>query len=193
MNIYFWDKQNLLFKNVNKKPIYIIGSLFIMMMFLIISSFIPKKLDVIHSLSKEEKILIIQETDSFNQNKLIQEIKELNISFPHIVLAQSMLETDFYKSPVWLNNKNLFGMRESKLRPSTNKGTELNHAVYNTWKESLYDYGMWQCKFVSSKIKTDEQYYMFLIQAEYAEDQTYINKLKKLVDKYNLKQYFNSK
>ena len=57
------------------------------------------------NLSEEEKLIIIQEKNQFTQDKLIDKLNELNVKFPYIALAQSMLETGNYTSKVFKEGK----------------------------------------------------------------------------------------
>jgi hypothetical protein len=41
---------------------------------------------------------------------------------------------------------------------NTAKGTNLNHAYYDTWMESVYDYAFYQCRYMSSA-STEQEYY----------------------------------
>ena len=141
------------------------------------------------NLSEEEKLIIIQEKNQFTQTKLIDKLKELNVKFPHIALAQSMLETGNYTSKIFRENNNLFGLREAKQRITTAKGTENNHAYYHTWYESVLDYSFYQCRYLSNII-TEEQYYDYLSQS-YAEDPNYIKQIKNIIYTNNLKSKFN--
>lgn len=139
-------------------------------------------------LTEEEKLIVIKEHNQFSEGKLIEKIKELNIKFPHIVLAQAKLETGNFTSKVFREGNNLFGMREAKQRITTALGTENNHAFYETWLESIYDFSFYQCKYLSN-ITTDEQCFQYLEQS-YAEDTTYVSKLKTIIKKENLKDLF---
>lgn len=142
------------------------------------------------SLSEEEKLVIIQDHNKFSEAKLIEKLKELNIKFPHIVLAQSKLETGNFTSKVFRENNNCFGMREAKQRITTAKGTENNHAYYHTWYESVLDYSFYQCKYLSN-LTTEEQYFQYLSQS-YAENPNYVSILKDMISKENLKSRFGS-
>jgi hypothetical protein len=134
----------------------------------------------------ESDVVVIDASQiEFTQNNLINKLKQWNIKFPHIVLAQSMLETNNYKSSIFKENHNLFGMKEAKRRVTISQGTNRNHAYYNNWVESLLDYGFYQSHYLSN-IKTEEQYYSYLEQY-YAEDDEYVIKIKKLVEDNNLK------
>lgn len=186
MKLHYFDKKSLNFKPLNMFKVILL----ILCSWAIIglSSFTavyhtPK----IQLLTPEEKLIVINEYNDFSQDKLILEIQRLNLKYPHIVLAQSILETGEYKSYIFKSNNNLFGMKQAARRPSTAVGTNRNHAIYETWKESLYDYALFQCKYTSS-ISTEQQYYDFL--KSYAEDSLYRDKLQNIINKYNLHEKF---
>jgi len=134
--------------------------------------------------SKPSQIPVKEEvkTTDFTEEKLIEYIDELNIKFPHIVLAQARLESGNFKSKIFKENNNLFGMKEAKQRISTNKGTNLGHAKYDSWKECVLDYALYQATYLS-KFKTEEQYYSYLAD-NYAENGRYIKLIKKIAKDY---------
>lgn len=115
----------------------------------------------------------------FNTENLKKEIERLNIKHSDIVYAQAVLETAEFKSRVFKNNNNLFGMKLAYSRPTTALGMELNHAYYSSWKESVLDYALWQSSF-GRRLSRDE--YLDLISKIYAEDKSYINKIMKLTN-----------
>jgi len=137
-----------------------------------------------------EAPVVIQEDTSFSEEALVSLIKQTNISFPHIVYAQAVIESGPGKSQLFITNHNLFGMREAKQRPNTNTGTENNHAIYPSWRESVYDYALWQAHTQGAKLKTDEEYYQFLTSAGYAADSTYSIVLRQVVEDLKLKDKF---
>ena len=124
--------------------------------------------NLLTGLTNEEKLIIVQEFNEFSEDKLIAKLKELNVKFPYIVLAQSKLETGNFTSKIFRENNNLFGMREAKQRITTAQGTENNHAYYHSWQESILDYAFYQCRYLSN-INSEEQYFNYLKQS-YAED-----------------------
>ena len=124
----------------------------------------------------------------FSEEKLVRKLKELNIRYPHIVLAQAKLESNNYSSRIFIDNNNLFGMKEARVRINLAKGTQYKHAYYNTWQESVLDYAFWMATY-GSKCKTEQQYYNLL--NGYAEDSNYQAKLKNIIKKNNLKSKFN--
>ena len=70
-----------------------------------------------------ESAVVILEDDSikFTQDNLVKELKRLNVRFPHIVLAQSILETGYWESRIYQENNNLFGMKQARARAYLNK------------------------------------------------------------------------
>jgi len=51
------------------------------------------------------------EDQPFSKEELVDMIKDLDIKHPHIVLAQSIVETGHWTSLVFRENHNLFGMK----------------------------------------------------------------------------------
>jgi hypothetical protein len=137
-----------------------------------------------------EKELIVLDTHEipFSQDELVTMLKDLNVKYPHIVLAQSILETGHYSSTIFKTNHNLFGMKEARQRVKTALGTQLGHAYYDNWKESVYDYAFFQCRYLG-RIDNETEYYQAL-DASYAEAGEYSLKLKQIVERENLKDLF---
>lgn len=134
-----------------------------------------------NSLSNDEKAFIIKEQDKFTEEKLKTYLSELNVKFPHIVFAQAVLESGHFKSQIFKNNHNLFGMKQARSRATTNQGTELGHAVYHHWRESVLDYALYQCAFLTD-IKCEENYYQYL-KENYAEAPDYAAQVKRLAER----------
>ena len=101
-----------------------------------------------------------QTSEEVYTSLLLSEVKH-----PEIVLAQSILETGWYKSYGCTNRKNLFGFYW--------KGA---FKEWSTWQQSVKYYKDWQDRHYKGG-----DYYQFLEDRGYAEDPEYINKLKKIV------------
>ena len=91
---------------------------------------------------------------------LLAEIEKNGIKYPKIVLAQAILETGWFKSPVCRNKHNLFGLTN----PRTGKYYEFNH-----WTESVKAY----YTKVQYRYKGGN-YLLWLKKIGYAEDPGYI-------------------
>lgn len=101
---------------------------------------------------------------------LYQEIIRNGIQHPRIVLAQAILETGWFRSPLCRNRHNLFGLTN----PKTGKYYEFNH-----WTESVRAY----YTKVQYKYKGGN-YLLWLRNIGYAEDPRYIREVIKVLKKY---------
>jgi uncharacterized FlgJ-related protein len=184
---YKFNKETLLFEKskVSKKVLAGVG---VIIGLFIILGFTTNSANEVQNLSQEEKLIVIREYNEFSQEKLIEKIKQLNFKFPHIILAQSYQETGHYKSSIFLENNNLFGMKEAKLRANLAKGTNRGHAYYETWQESVIDYALYYSTYLYN-LRTEGEYFEYLRQ-NYAEDPTYIQRLKEIIKKQDLKNKF---
>jgi len=184
--LYRFDKKQLFFYKLNLlKVILLLVSFISLVSFtsIEIGKYIGKK-DSVVEYSEMERIIMINEADPFSKEKLVKMLKDLKIKQPHIVMAQSIVETGKWKSNIFLENNNLFGMKQAKSRVTTAKGTQNNHAYYNHWRESVYDYAFYQSRYLHS-LKTEADYFQYL-SASYAEDPDYINVLKGVIKKEGL-------
>lgn len=115
------------------------------------------------------KTIIVKDTlnlKDFNEKNLNTLMYLLDIQHPDIVLAQAKLETGNYTSSRFKKSNALFGFQTS----------DKNIIKYNNWKESVYDYKVWQMK----RFRDGEDYYSFLKRIKYAADTNYIPKLKRI-------------
>lgn len=94
---------------------------------------------------------------------LYQEIIRNGIQYPRIVLAQAILETGWFRSPLCRNRHNLFGLTN----PKTGKYYEFNH-----WTESVRAY----YTKVQYKYKGGN-YLLWLRDIGYAEDPMYVREV----------------
>ena len=189
--LFYYCSNELRYKKLNKIKV-LIPSLALLVIFLLL---IPINESLIGNVSNhdnfESDISVININDTlndFSEDKLIDMLVSLNIKFPHIVLAQAKLESGNYSSKIFKENHNLFGMKEARVRIHTSKGTQFNHAYYSHWRESVYDYAFYQCRYLST-LHTEDEYYTYLSKS-YAEATNYVNILKSMVIKEKLKDKF---
>ena len=199
MKFYCYDSKNLSLKkesvlnNIKRNYVfYIIFSLLISLLsiFLFKLLFIPSiSLKEVPSLkSKYEKVCIAEVQNNFTEEKFINKIKQLNLNYPHIVYAQAMLESGNFTSKIFRENNNMFGMKQARVRINLAKSTQYNHAYFETWEDCLLDFAFHRATYFS-KLKTEQDYYNYLGKY-YAEDPSYIGKLKSMVNKHKLKNIF---
>lgn len=186
---YKFDKNSLVWKkDWNKTKVAV--SVVLVLMF---ASFILGRFAKFQTLDEYEKELVVisleKEKNKFTEDKLINELKRLNVKYPYIVMAQSIAETGHFKSQIFQENHNLFGMKQATVRINTAKGTENGHAFYDNWYQSLYDYAFYQCRYLSN-INTEEEYFLYL-SSSYAEaGNGYIKLLKDIISTEKLKDKF---
>ena len=119
---------------------------------------------------------------TFSQEALVKYVYSLNVRFPHIVLAQAHLESGKFTSGIFVNNNNLFGMRQARLRPTTNKGSRNGFAKYDHWRDSVMDYILYYAVYMH-KFKTEEAYYAYLDRS-YANNPHYSKLIRKIAESY---------
>lgn len=137
----------------------------------------------------ESEMIVLDSSETvFSQDALVKELKRLNIRFPHIVLAQSILETGHWESRIYQENNNLFGMKQARARATTAEGTQLGHAYYDDWKSSVTDYALYQAAYLN-KLRTEKKYLNYL-DRNYAEAKNYDKNLIAIIERENLKELF---
>ena len=194
--LYTYCKRSLVFNRI--KPSKIIKLFFIAIAIFTSAMYLTydyakyraleQSIDVMHF---EEQVIIVNQriNNDFSKEALAEELKRLNVKYPHIVMAQAMIESGHFQSNIFRSNHNLFGMKEARQRVTTARGTNLNHAYYENWKESVIDYAMFQAAYLKD-LKTEAAYLLYL-DANYAEAQRYDSAVKKMVEREKLKELFN--
>ena len=120
---------------------------------------------------------------SFSEIEFVHYIEQLNVKYPEIVYAQAKLESGNFNSPLFKLNNNLFGMGVIKNRPTTSLGARYGFAYFNTWKDSVLDYVIYQCLYLKDK---SYQEYLHYLDTTYAEDEENVNKITKIAEEYKL-------
>lgn len=126
-------------------------------------------------------IEVTSEADSaLFADKVLNHIFELRLEHPYIVFSQAVWESGHFKSAIFLENNNMFGMKFPTNRPTTAIGINRGHAVYESWEMCLVDYAMFQSSYMRGL--TREQYFERL--SSYAEDENYVHNLRKMHGKW---------
>ena len=190
MKFYYYNESDLSYNKVRVLPI----ALFIIIAGILayMYGFLEGRQDqIVHLTPQEKEIILLNVSDTtseFSQDKMVSLMKELNIKYPHIVMAQSLIETGHFDSKIFYENHNLFGMKQARTRVTTAQGTQYNHAYYENWRESVYDYAFYQSRYLGG-IKTEESYFQYL-SGSYAESPGYVSSLKKIIEEEELKKLF---
>jgi len=191
MRLFAYDDRRMQYYQVRLFPSFVILSFLCILMFLTTYKVAYNRgyIDCIDEDLVESTVLVSQNNiPEFSQEALVDLLKDLNVKHPHIVLAQAILETGTFNSDVFRQNHNLFGMKQAKIRVCTAKGTNLGHAYYDNWVESVYDYALYQSSYLRD-LKSEDSYFNYL-GSNYAEDPNYVKSLKRVIRKNNLKKLF---
>jgi hypothetical protein len=173
--MYKFNTEKLAYEKVNvRKYIGMIALSFLTIF--ILSSFIWKEVVIVTA----EKEILLKTNNSFSKEKLFLEIDKYSFKYPDIVKAQAILESGHFKSPVFLQNNNMFGMRKAMVRITTAEGSNLNHAYYVDWKYCVADRALYEAQYLSKL--TREEYFSYLDQT-YAEGEGYSKLLKQIIKK----------
>lgn len=154
-----------------KQSIFNITASILLVILSISQIFIYKKLS---ELQKPEPHIEYEEVITFfdksPEEGLMDALIYFEVKHPHIVYAQAILETGNFTSKVCKENNNLFGLYDSR-----NK----KYYTFNHWSESIIAY----INYIQYKYSPPKDYYKFLQDIGYAEDPTYTDKLRIIVEK----------
>lgn len=111
-----------------------------------------------------------------------RELVEQEVDFPAVAWRQAMLESDHLRSYLARDHNNILGIKPSRIRESTVIGTSPGgHASYARWEDCVRDYRLRQLHFyrkLGHVPSTEDEYYDWLVETGYAEDKSYVDKLR---------------
>ncbi len=178
MKIFRYDNKDCKFKKVPYTLLLIVLSA-ILMFSTIMSLYMSRTVYKTVLVPQEAEMIILNKQNEFSEEAFDLYLNSFNLKFPHIAKAQAKLESANFSSEVFKANNNMFGMRKATIRPTTNVGSNLGHAVYENWRASVQDYVLYSAAYLR-ELKTEEDYYQYLGN-NYAEDPNYVKKLKEIV------------
>lgn len=186
--VYLFNKETLGLEKPKKKIylyiLIILGVLFVLGYLSGTNNYIINKIN--HTTEVTDTMVVHGE--KFSEEALIRLLKDCHIKYPYIALAQAKLESGDFKSKMFRENCNLFGMKLARQRLTTALGEKSGHAVYRDWVDCVYDYGMWS-QAMTCNVNNEAEYFAKLDE-RYAEDTTYIPKLKHIIKTEKLKSIF---
>lgn len=68
------------------------------------------------------------------------QVNGFSAAMAKLITAQAAHETGNFTSKIFLNNNNLFGMKQPKKRKTTATGTMSGHATFNTIEDAIKDF-----------------------------------------------------
>lgn len=175
MKVYKYNERTMTYESIP------VGMYVVLSVLLILLMSISKSNGTHEYVHDSEAIVLDADKDIFSVEKLRQEIDDCGIRFGDIVLAQAILETGMFRSKIFIESNNLFGMKVARSRNTTATGENRGHAMYDNWRRSVQDYSLYQSTYLR-KVRTRDQYFRYLSEY-YAEDPMYVEKLKKMIKK----------
>lgn len=133
--------------------------------------------------SKQPEITNIDNLDSAEfADQLLTYIFDLRLEHPYIVFAQAIEESGHFKSEIFQENNNLFGMKMPWNRATTAIGINRGHAVYTSWRQSVIDYAFFQMSYMRGLTREE---YLSKLSKSYAENKKYVANLKRIIERTN--------
>ena len=129
----------------------------------------------IESYPSDSTLVVTAKQEVAFEDSVYQYILFLNIKHPEVVFKQAKIESGNFKSKVFREYNNMFGMKMPYKRPTMAIGkTSSGFAIYDSWKDSVIDYALYQA--YSAKNLSEEAYIDHL-NDHYAEDSLYNSKI----------------
>lgn len=196
MKLFTLDDQ-LRYKDVSRSYIRFRTALVICCLFVIGSLFLGFNqgidyngnnviIDTVHKNTVDT--LTLTQDNEFSHQKFADLLYAINVKYPHIVMAQAIIESGNFTSSIFRNNNNMFGMRLPRSRSTTAIGEKNGFACYTTWKDCVYDYALYQSQAMRT-CSTEEEYYKAL-EERYAQDTAYVPALKATITNQHLRSLF---
>jgi len=140
-------------------------------------------MDFIYFISILVSLTTLKPSNEISYQGLYNEILEQGLEFPDIVFAQAVLESGHFKSKVFKENNNLFGMKQPSKRATVSKGKSNGYAVYDFWQESVEDYYLYQ-EYSFRKRNFTRSEYLSRLDRTYASTSGYSKKLLSIIKRF---------
>lgn len=102
-------------------------------------------------------------------------VQELGIEHKAIVMSQYRIESGNGTSGLAIKHNNVMGMKLATNRPTTAVGsTESGFAIYDSVRDCIIDYALWQSSYCRGMSRTD---YLKYLRRVYTKDNNYLYKL----------------
>jgi uncharacterized FlgJ-related protein len=175
--IYYYSKQELTMKKVS-----ILNYVWALLIILLVGSSLGFSGAIkINDFIEKVPVIIRPNQEVLNEKNLRNKIKELHLKYEDVIVAQYIIESGAGTSNIYKQNNNFLGLKEPHSRPTTCIGTNLGHAAYLQWTDCILDYSLWQT--MCARGINNQEEYIQLLGSIYAEDQSYMDKINKLLKK----------
>lgn len=149
--LYVFDEKTLKYEPHNRSSFKIIVTVIVAFLLLGATSIVK-----INRTFEKIPVIVDHKEEILNPNNVKNCIKELNIKFEDIVWAQVMIESQNCTSQLAVTQNNITGMEWCKGRPTTSKNIGNRFAFYNSFRDCLIDYSLWQTFSTRSNISRED-------------------------------------
>lgn len=192
-NIFKYNPETLSFEKIKKKTYFkvVVYSLSIFTVLFFIGWLTGTNRYIINQINHTTEVTDTLKIhgEPFSEEALISLMRNSNIKYPHIVLAQAKLESGTFTSKIFKQNNNMFGMRMPRQRPTTAISEQNGFAMYRDWKDCLYDYALYQA-YAMQTVNNETEYFTRL-EEKYCTDTGYVASVKDLIKRERLKRLFD--
>lgn len=189
MKIFKYNTKTLSFESIKPYKLWLSILSALLILFLIGWASGTNKYIINKIINKTEITdTLVVHGQKFSEKALVELLRDCHAKYPHIVLAQAKLESGNFTSKLFKNNNNMFGMKRARQRVTTAQGEKNEYAYYRDWIDCVYDYIMWSA--CSTDEISNESEYFGILSEKYAEDTTYVSKLKNIIKKEKLETLF---
>ena len=192
-DIFKYNPETLSFEKIKKKTYFkvVVYSLSIFIVLFFIGWFTGTNRYIINKINHTTEVTDTLKIhgEPFSEKALVELMRNSNIKYPHIVLAQAKLESGTFTSKIFKQNNNMFGMRMPRQRPTTAISEQNGFAVYRDWKDCLYDYALYQA-YAMHTVDSETEYFTRL-EEKYCTDTGYVASVKDLIKRERLKRLFD--
>jgi hypothetical protein len=192
-NIFKYNPETLSFEKIKKKTYFkvVVYSLSIFTVLFFIGWLTGTNRYIVNNWVHKTEVTDTLKVhgEPFSEEALVRLMRNSNIKYPHIVLAQAKLESANFTSKIFKQNHNMFGMRMPRQRPTAAIREANGFAVYRDWQDCLYDYMLYQANAMSTV--DNEVEYFTRLEEKYCTDTGYVSSVKELIKRERLKHLFD--
>lgn len=119
-------------------------------------------------------------------NCLLVNVPCMSLEVARFIACQSSLETAEFKSAIYRENMNLFGMKMPKKRVTTAVKESRGHAAYASYFSSVFDYLLWlqMSGFTQNDLKDLGKFIARLEKSHYCPSYSYVQTIVSLYNKF---------
>lgn len=147
-------------------------------------------LKISFSQKNQDEVLAKYKDQPISDSAFVEASKMIGLQNIDLLLKQAKLESNNFKSKLFKNGNNMFGMRKPAQRETFAKKEKLmGYATFDSWIHSLLDYKLW---YDINPKRNSETYFEFLKRRNFAQDLNYIKKIKNVKINSDIFDYIES-